>query len=129
MSKTILTFEAACAAKNQDPNLLPDVSMLPEAQQKYLIGLVKLDVITRALNDEGLDEPWQPDYEDYNSKYCPVFDFSPGSGWSYGVYVHWHAYSHVGARPFRSYQLAEFAGEQFADIYNNILNYTNNITA
>lgn len=124
MNSSIKTFEDACKATGIDPKILPDVSQLPEDFQKRAIANYKMDVINKALNDEGLPEPWVADYSDSDQrKYEPWFDFSPGSGWSYLVCAYWSTYTFAGARRnFRSREIAKYAATQFIEIYNDILN-------
>lgn len=125
MKTQINSFEDACKALNRQP-LLPDVSMLPEAQGKWLIATVKLDVITEARNNEGLPEPWIPDYDDWDqTKYWAVFKFSTGSGWSCDGYGGWCTGSSAGARPFRTEELEMDTVKDFKELYNDILDYQN----
>jgi len=125
MRSQITSFEAACAANGISPNL-PDVSMLPEAQGKYIIGVIKMDAITKALNNEGQDKEWIPNYNDLSErKYFAHYARSAGGVWSYEDCDLWNTLSIAGARPFREYSDMIFASENFGDILNDILNYTN----
>lgn len=128
MKSQINSFEDACKALNIQP-LLPDISMLPEAQGKCIIAQIKVDAITEARNNEWMAEAWVPDYNDLQEgKYWPVFEFSPGSGWSYYDCDGWSSGSHVGARPFRTWYLAEQTANDFKELYNDILNWYNGIS-
>jgi hypothetical protein len=114
----IKTFAGACKALGMDAKKLPDVSMLPDDQQDAIIAHYKLVIIAQALN-----EGWKPNWSDYNEyKYYPWFNMRSGSGFSYHGYVSWLAGTTVGSRLcFKSRELAEYAGEQFIDIYNDFL--------
>lgn len=76
----------------------------------------KLTHIVKVLN-----EGWKPNWSNENEyKYFPYFKHKSGFGLSYDVY--WFAHSDVGSRLcFKSAELAEYAGKQFADIYNDYL--------
>ena len=79
----------------------------------------KLIIIARALN-----EGWVPDWSDNNQyKYFPWFDEKePGFGLSCSVYVSWRTGATVGSRLcYKTMELAEYAGKQFNDIYNQYL--------
>jgi len=115
----IKTFEEACAALGIS-TALPEVSMLPEAEQKAIVAHYKLTVIAKALN-----EGWKPDWSnDDEYKYYPWFDVEEdaakpsGFGLSYGGYVGTDLYTFIGSRLcFKSRELAKYAGEQFTDLY------------
>ena len=115
----IKTFEDACAALGIS-TALPEVSMLPEAEQKAIVAHYKLTVIAKALNDG-----WQPDWSiDGEWKYYPWFDVeadaSKPSGFGLSYYDCGHTYSNTyfGSRLcFKSRELAKYAGVQFADLY------------
>jgi kynurenine formamidase len=117
---TIKTFEDACEALGLDPTKLPDVSMLPEKNQKAIVAHYKLIVVTDAVN-----EGWQPNWDDSNEwKYYPWFDVEAseekpsGSGLSCNVCDSWSTGTSVGSRLcFKSAELAEYAGKQFKPFY------------
>ncbi|MGE8528472.1 hypothetical protein [Chryseobacterium rhizosphaerae] len=72
-----------------------------------------------------LNEGWVPDWTNSNeTKYYPWFKMgsSSGSGFSYHVYDYWGSFSYVGSRLcFKSRELAEYAGEQFTEIYKKYM--------
>ena len=121
MKPQIKTFEDACKATGRNPEMLPDVSMLPEADRQYIIDKYKLIVIAEALNNG-----WKADFTDHNQvKYWPWFYQEEGSGsasgFSYG-YVFAYSSTYVGARLcFKSRELAEYAGKQFIDLYRSVM--------
>jgi len=120
MKKTIMSFEDACEALGLDATKLPDVSMLPEADQKAVVAHYKLVVISRALN-----EGWTPNWADDNErKYFPYFEVEKkegsgsGFGLSYLVFDYWRTHTHVGSRLcFKNSEVAEFACTKFKDLY------------
>jgi hypothetical protein len=59
----IKTWEDICAALQRDPNALPDVSMLPEKHQKFVLASIKLTYAAEALN-EGWEPNWNNPKED-----------------------------------------------------------------
>jgi len=122
----IKSFEDACAELGIDK---PSMSILIEDNNANGINrsdivafgaLMKLTLIIRALN-----EGWTPDWRDSNQikYYVWLTDYKPGSGFSFSTYVFSHSYSYVGSRLcFKSSELAEYAGEQFRDLYNQYFN-------
>ena len=116
----IKTFEDACAELNIVPSEI-DRNVLCEAlpdDQNSLRAYAKLIIIVRALN-----EGWEPNWSDDNEyKYMPWFKHKSGFGLSYLVYDRWATLTVVGSRLcYKSRELAEYAGTQFADIYNDYL--------
>jgi hypothetical protein len=73
-----------------------------------------LMVITKVLN-----EGWVPDWTKSSEyKWYPWFDMQSGSGLSFHVAVRWSTGTSVSSRLcFKSRELAEYAGKQFADLY------------
>lgn len=118
--KTVKTFEDACKALAIDPKALPQVSMLPAAQQKAIVAHYKLVIIAQALNDG-----WQPNWSDSSEyKYFPWFKVNAtaktpsGSGLSFGVCGTWITATDVGSRLcFKTRELAEYAGKKFKALY------------
>lgn len=115
----VKTFEDACevVAPSEDLKAMlnytgTDPDMI--SAQAY----AKLIIIIRTLN-----EGWVPDWSDDDQpKYMPWFKHQSGFGLVYVDYGSWYTHSIVGSRLcFRSSQLAEYAGKQFADIYNAYL--------
>jgi hypothetical protein len=72
-----------------------------------------------------LNEGWVPDWTNSNeTKYYPWFKMgsSSGSGFSCRVCVGWDSHSLFGSRLcFKSRDLAEYAGEQFTEIYKKYM--------
>jgi hypothetical protein len=87
-----------------------------QASQAFL----KLTIIARALN-----EGWAPDWSNSNQyKYYPWFKYS-GSGFRFNgtLFDFTTTYSTGGSRLcFHSEELAIYAGNQFIDLYNQLLN-------
>lgn len=113
----IRTYEDACRKLGIAPIRIEKFAFLGiEANHHYAYH--KLTVIARALNDE-----WTPDWKnDDENKYYPWFDFSSGRRLSYNDFAHASTDSSVGSRLcFRTYELAEYAGKQFADIYSDLM--------
>mgnify|MGYP006418984619 CR=1 FL=1 len=118
MSK-IKTFEEACEALELDSKkVVPDFSMYPEKHQKAMVAHAKLVIIAEALN-----EGWQPDWgnsSEYKYELWFYMGGSSGSGFAYYVYDHWLTHSFCSSRLcFKSRELAEYAGEQFKDLYKD----------
>lgn len=86
-----------------------------EGLTKDEIGYRKVKMLYEVLN-----EGWQPDWSNSNeAKYYPWMKFSAGSGFSSDGYVCDFAHSLVGSRlVLKSRELAEHAGQHFADIIN-----------
>lgn len=120
----IKTWQEAFEKKGMDMNIMPDVSMLPEAYRKPQIALFKLHVVAEVLN-----EGWVPDYSEKNcnTKYEPWFEVIPsedkpsGSGLSYNDCGSWHSISFVGVRLcYKDRNTAEYAGTQFKELYEDL---------
>lgn len=124
----VKSFEDACAVLGIEPKL-PDVSGLVEKHQKAIIAFYKLSVIVQALN-----EGWEPDFESvsqkkyynhfvvggsaYSNKYAG-FASSPSYGFVSGVDV-----SLGSLLCFKRKKLAEYARDQFIDLYRDYLLFT-----
>lgn len=68
ITEIVVDFESACKVLKRKP-LLPDVSMLPEKQQKSVIAYIVLITIIEAMN-----EGWVADFTDSNQyKYYAYF--------------------------------------------------------
>ena len=122
METKIKTIEDAFIAEGLDPKLRPDVSMLPEEDQKIQIANFEIDVWVRALNNEGQEKRWVPDYKNPRQpKYEHVY-YMTSSGWSlYGVHG-WHTFTNCGARRvFRTREIARYAWEKLQETYKVIL--------
>lgn len=120
----IKTWEDICQALTRDPNALPDVSMLPEKHQKFIIASIKLTFAAEVLN-----EGWEPDYNDeFQKKWYNWFwikaDQERPSGFGFSsTNARWtRASTIVGARlSFKSEQLAVYCKEQFKFWYLDML--------
>lgn len=84
------------------------------------VAFAKLSIITKALN-----EGWYPNWEDNKEyKYYPWFKYTVGSapGFSFSDCGYGRSYTAVGSRlVFKSPELAKYAGQQFIELYNNLL--------
>lgn len=104
--KEITSYEEACEVNKQDPNNLPDVSMLSPEEADDVITTIKVKRIIRALNtDAKTGKVWEPDWNDHNQyKYSPwveveASDEKPGGfGFSYSYYGNWRTYPVAGSR-------------------------------
>lgn len=137
----IKTFEDAVAelrnrAMNGDKNagkLLDEWKIITStAGSKDLLAYLKLRIITSALN-----EGWKPKFEEENELRCyPWFNLKTSSVISrvgygamrmrtYALVMHAYdpssySYAYSGSRlVFKSKELAEYAGKQFVEIYEN----------
>ena len=119
--KKIKLFLDACKKLGKSQDMLPDVSMLDERMQKYLIGLYKLAVIRDAIVDG-----WEADYKNRNQrKWYAVFIYDSAST-SFRFFVAAYDYTFAsagsGARlSFETEEQAIYFGEQFIDIHNEVL--------
>jgi len=121
MSK-IDTLEDAFQALGLDPNVRPDVSMLPEAFQKSVIADFEAEVLTKALNNEGLDKEWFPDYDNTDQyKYEHVY-YKSASGWALRAVLDWRTRTFCGSRRvFRTRAIANDAWDRFKEVYTRTL--------
>jgi hypothetical protein len=118
ITEKVKTFEDACAVLGLDSKHLPAVENLPEKDRQSIIAYYKLTIIIRVLN-----EGWEPDFSDWNQwKYWNWFYVATGAsaGFAYAR-THYGAsipYSDVGSRLcFKTRERAEYAREQFRDLY------------
>ena len=94
---------------------------------KDLLAYLKLRIITSALN-----EGWKPKFEEENELRCyPWFNLKTSSVISrvgygamrmriYDLHSYSYSYAYSGSRlVFKSKELAEYAGKQFVEIYEN----------
>ena len=109
ITKRVTSFETACAE-------LPPYEP-PEETPRDVVAYGKLKVITEALN-----EGWTPDWSDEGQqKWFPWFDFR-GGRFVFDAVSYRYTYSILGSRLcFRTRELAEYAGKQFEDLYNQFL--------
>ena len=114
----IKTFEDACDAiglKLQNNNI-EFKSFCDDKDIDSINAYAKLCIIARALN-----EGWQPDWTNSNEYKYQVWltDYKAGFGFSRSCYGDWRADTHCGSRLcFKTRELAEYAGKQFMDLYN-----------
>jgi hypothetical protein len=118
ITEQIKSFEDACRVLGLDPKNIPGVEHLPEKDRKSIVAFYKLTIIARALN-----EGWEPDFFDFGQrKYWNWFyaDNGAGAGFVYAnaYVVPSAANTNVGSRLcFKTSELAEFARENFRDLY------------
>ena len=120
ITERVKSYEDACAVLGLNPAEL-DVTVSGFGTDSNSIKAYgKLVVIARALN-----EGWTPDWTNSDEyKYYPWFKYDgAGFGFSGTCYVCWSADAGVGSRLcFKTDALAEYAGKQFIEIYNEFLN-------
>jgi hypothetical protein len=109
----VKSFEDACNELNITP---PSFQCGNLAKDE--IAYIKLKTIAKALN-----QGWVPNWKNSKEyKYYPWFDLSKGSGLVYNHYHNWFTYSDVGSRLcFKSSELAEYAGQQFLELYHDFM--------
>lgn len=104
--KNIKTYEDACKVNKQDPNQLPDVSMLSADEAKDVITTLKVKRIVRALNtDQETGKVWEPNWNDRSQyKYSPWVEVEASSekpggfGFSVSYFVLWLTDASAGSR-------------------------------
>jgi hypothetical protein len=114
ITEKVKTFEGACKVLGLNPNL-PIVEHLPEKDRQSIIAYYKLIIIVRALN-----EGWEPDFTNFSQpKYWVWFYIAyAGFVYAYRSYAPSATYTIVGSRLcFKSPDLAEYASEQFRELY------------
>lgn len=116
ITERVKTFEDACKELGISKIEL-GVTGLPD-DEGSIAAYAQLIVIARALN-----EGWQPDWSNHNQyKYVPWFEHKSGFGLSFYGYDGWDTCAHVGSRLcFKTRELSEYAGKQFAALYNQFL--------
>ncbi|MGB4775722.1 MAG: hypothetical protein WBP45_11145 [Daejeonella sp.] len=118
-TERIKSYEDACEDQGIEPLELSDFDFLPVADRKHAFASHKLTVIIKALN-----EGWVPDWKNGSQyKYYGWFkQVGSGAGFSYDDYVYGYSVTTVGSRLcFKSRELAEYAGKQFINEYNDYL--------
>ncbi|SKB63505.1 hypothetical protein SAMN05660477_00393 [Soonwooa buanensis] len=123
IKEKVKSFEDACSVLGIQPTT-PDFSFLEEKEQKAHEAHFKLVIIAKALN-----EGWTPNWTNGKSdKWFLWFDFntdnekgSSSSGrFSFDGSVLQRSYSDCGSRLcFKSSELADYAAEQFFDLYRD----------
>jgi predicted flap endonuclease-1-like 5' DNA nuclease len=119
ITKRVTTYNDACAVLGIEPDNEKVLTKLGFTKDE--IAYRKLKTITKALN-----EVWLPDWTNRDEyKYWPWFTYygaSAGFASAYTSIAASYAAAHVGSRLcFKSRELAEYAGKQFIDIYNEYL--------
>ena len=68
---------------------------------------------------QTLNEGWKPNWKNSSEyKYYPWFEMNGSSGFRFDGFGRWHSDSYVGSRLcFKSRELAEYAGQQFTEVY------------
>jgi hypothetical protein len=115
----VKTFDDACNVLNLDRAVYNVIVEIASKDAISIKAYAKLCIIARALN-----EGWEPDWKNENQyKYYPWFKANKsGSGLSCDGCGGWFTYAGVGSRLcYKSRELAEYAGTQFIDIYNDFL--------
>jgi hypothetical protein len=116
ITEKIKTYEDALKETGRPD--VPDMSAFPEDMRKHFTALYKMVVIVEALN-----EGWKPDWNNTAERKCfPWFWMSPSSFAFYdSFYVNGDAYAGSGSRlKLKSYELADYCGKQFVDIWKDI---------
>lgn len=111
----IKTFEDACAETGENPL---DAKFTTGTTDE--IAYKKLKVIIKALN-----EGWVPDWTNGSQrKWFPYFQYSPSGFRFLGTRCDYDiAHTDTGSRlSLANEQLARYAGTQFNDLYNQLLN-------
>jgi hypothetical protein len=124
MELTINTIEKAFISEGLDITLMPIVDHLQdESDKKAIINNYKLDVVIRALNNEGQSEKWVADYSDDSViKYENIYYHSPSSGWSLSCVGLWYSRTFCGSRrAFRTRPIGRYLWENFSDLIKETL--------
>lgn len=113
-------FEQACAELKIN-NMLPDVSFLPERNQKAILAFYKLSVIIQWVN-----KGWEPNWQDWEErKYFPWFEVLPaGLGCSFTSFAasYTTARALIGSRLcFKSAGLAAEWAQKLLPLYEDYM--------
>jgi hypothetical protein len=112
---SIKTVEDAFKKCGYDPEIRPDVTMLPEKFRQQISTAFILMVIFEAINDG-----WEPDFSNHNQgKYYPwPWVSSSGFGFSHAYYHYDYTYSSFGSRLCTdSSEKAIYILTQFEDLW------------
>lgn len=118
-SKKITSYEDACKVLNIQPINEEVFNAFPKEDQRSMLAYHKLTVITRALNNG-----WKPNWDDQNEwKYYPLFRYvNAGLSCAYADGTASITSAYIGSRLcFYASRLARYAGNQFTDLYEQIL--------
>jgi len=117
-TERIKTFEDALKETGR-PNV-PEFSDVPYDLRDYFKAQYKATVITEALNEE-----WRTDWKDENQiKYIPLFWSKSPSGFAFYDTRNHCTNPRAGSAYrlcFRTRALAKYAGEQFLDIWKDLI--------
>lgn len=117
----VKTFSDACEVVGVSENQKIILNLnTTDKETKAAQAYTKLQIIAKALN-----EGWFPDWNNSNEvKYWPWLEWKKsGAGFSFNVCDFVYSHSSVGSRLcFKTRALAEYAGQQFTDIYNDFFN-------
>ena len=117
VTERIKTFEDAL--KETGRPAVPEFSELPEDLRAYFKAQYKIVVIAEALN-----EGWKADWEDGGQqKFIPWFYVS-SSGFAFDDTYYYCSYPNAGHASrlcFRTRALAKYAGEQFLNIWKDLI--------
>lgn len=113
----VKTYEDACAELGEQPideEKLKQIGLTDDE-----INYRKLKTVTKALN-----EGWIPDWTDSDQqKWQPYFRLS-SSAFAFDAATYYFSYTGAGSGSrlcFKNERLAEYAGRQFVDIWNDLL--------
>ena len=116
ITEKIKTYEDALKETGRPD--VPDMSAFPEDMRKHFTALYKMVVIVEALN-----EGWKPDWNNTNERKCfPWFWMSPSS-FAFGDSCCDCGFAAAGSGSrlrLKSYELADYCGKQFEDIWKDI---------
>jgi hypothetical protein len=118
--RDIKTFEDACKELEITNDSCREI--FSEEEDPDEIAYKKLKVIIKAIN-----QGWIPNWNNSNEKkWWPYFNLSSGFGFSCSDCTYDYSFSSVGSRLcFESQEKAEYAGQQFLDLYKEFLTLTN----
>ena len=115
----VKSFEDACGVLGVSTEL-PDLSSIQDEKiKKSTEAFIKLCTITKALN-----EGWEPDWTDHSQyKYFPWFYMDNAGLVCAGTYhAVTDASANIGSRlGFKTDELADYAKDQFRDLYIDLL--------
>jgi hypothetical protein len=129
MESKLNTVEDCFNYLGEDPNKLPDVSQLDEADKNDVVNNFILKKVVKAINKEfNGGKIWEPNYYKVERKYelwpdVEASEEQPGGfGLSYYGYVGDLAYTGVGSRlSFVSREAAKHAFHTFTELYKQEL--------
>lgn len=117
----IKTYEDACELLGLDSDDMPDVSCVPEEDEKSHIAYHKLIIIARALN-EGWRPNWKNTNEDKWFNWWYIDTNTAGFGSAYSANAPSHTTAALGSRLcFKTKKLAVYAANQFQSLYEDYL--------